>query len=127
VEINSALVSAQNRKRLYWTNIPFEMPEGQGILLKGVLESGSADRDKSYCLDANYYKGCSYEYYKKKCRRQMVLDADTWRMLYPVECERLQTLPDGYTEGVSNTQRYKMLGNGWTRDVISHIFEGIKQ
>jgi DNA-cytosine methyltransferase len=50
------------------------------------------------------------------------------RKLTPVECERLQTVPDGYTEveGVSNTQRYKMLGNGWTVDVIAHIFKGLK-
>ena len=50
----------------------------------------------------------------------------TWRKLTPVECERLQTLPDNYTEGVSNTQRYKMIGNGWTVDVIAHILKGIK-
>lgn len=45
------------------------------------------------------------------------------RKLTPIECERLQTLPDNYTDGVSNSQRYKMLGNGWTCDVIAHIFE----
>jgi len=49
-----------------------------------------------------------------------------WRKLTPLECERLQTVPDNYTEGVSNTQRYKMLGNGWTIDVISHILSNIK-
>ena len=49
-----------------------------------------------------------------------------WRKLTPLECERLQTVPDGYTSAVSNSQRYKMLGNGWTVDVITHIFEGIK-
>ena len=48
-----------------------------------------------------------------------------WRKLTPLECERLQTVPDNYTEGVSNTQRYKMLGNGWTVDVIAHIFKSI--
>ena len=48
------------------------------------------------------------------------------RKLTPIECERLQTLPDNYTEGVSNSQRYKMLGNGWTVDVIAHIFKGLK-
>jgi site-specific DNA-cytosine methylase len=47
------------------------------------------------------------------------------RKLTPLECERLQTLPDGYTEGVSNTQRYKAIGNGWTVDVIAHIFSFI--
>jgi len=48
------------------------------------------------------------------------------RKLTPVECERLQTLPDNYTKGVSNTQRYKMLGNGWTVDVIAHILRNIR-
>jgi DNA (cytosine-5)-methyltransferase 3A len=50
-----------------------------------------------------------------------------YRKLTPLECERLQTVPDNYTEGVSNTQRYKMLGNGWTVEVIKHIFKGIEQ
>jgi len=49
-----------------------------------------------------------------------------WRKLTPLECERLQTVPDGYTAHVSNTQRYKMLGNGWTVDVICHLLEGMK-
>ena len=49
-----------------------------------------------------------------------------WRKLTPLECERLQTLPDNYTTHVSNTQRYKMLGNGFTVDVIAHILKGIK-
>jgi DNA (cytosine-5)-methyltransferase 3A len=48
------------------------------------------------------------------------------RRLTPIECERLQTIPDNYTEGVSNTQRYKMIGNGWTVDVIKHIFESME-
>jgi site-specific DNA-cytosine methylase len=51
---------------------------------------------------------------------------ELYRKLTPLECERLQTVPDGYTEGVSKTQRYKMLGNGWTVDVISEIMKGIK-
>ena len=48
-----------------------------------------------------------------------------WRRLTPLECERLQTVPDNYTDGVSNTQRYKMLGNGWTVDVIAHILKNM--
>lgn len=48
-------------------------------------------------------------------------------ILTPLECERLQTLPDNYTEGVSNTQRYKAIGNGWTVDVIAHIFKYLKK
>jgi len=51
----------------------------------------------------------------------VVVQGMTWRKLTPVECERLQTLPDNYTEGVSKTQRYKMIGNAWTVDVIAHI------
>ena len=55
----------------------------------------------------------------------VVVEGMTWRKLTPVECERLQTLPDNYTEGVSKTQRYKMIGNGWTVDVIAHILKGV--
>ena len=56
----------------------------------------------------------------------VVVEGMTWRKLTPVECERLQTLPDNYTEGVSKTQRYKMIGNGWTVDVIAHILKGVR-
>lgn len=183
--INSALVSAQSRKRLYWTNIPnIKQPKDKGILLKDIIEDGLVDRDKSYCIDANYFKGGSVKMYIEKKRRQLVMhqpekrllvqvgmaddikgydiikriyskegkspslatlqgghreskisldtNDDKWiqnisyRKLTPLECERLQTVPDNYTEGVSNTQRYKMLGNGWTVDVIAHIFSSIK-
>ena len=48
-----------------------------------------------------------------------------WRKLTPIECERLQTVPDNYTNHVSNTQRYKMLGNGWTIEVITHILKNM--
>jgi site-specific DNA-cytosine methylase len=56
----------------------------------------------------------------------LLLNEGLVRKLTPVECERLQTVPDGYTSCVSDTQRYKMLGNGWTVDVIAHIFKGLK-
>lgn len=55
-----------------------------------------------------------------------VFDGETIRKVTPEECEKLQTVPDGYTSCVSDTQRYKMLGNGWTVDVIAHIFQGLK-
>jgi DNA-cytosine methyltransferase len=208
IQINSALVSAQNRNRLYWTNIPgIEQPEDEGILLKDIIENATADKDKSYCLDANYYKGASKEQSDLKGRRQLVCtggafrgrnpentsdrtpgapteqrleinetgksnaltsvskdslvisnyncdnpvnietekmnclraqaggitkgigittDNITWRKLTPIECERLQTVPDDYTNHVSNSQRYRMLGNGWTVDVIVHIFKNIE-
>ena len=49
-----------------------------------------------------------------------------WRKLTPIECERLQTVPDQYSESISKSQRYKLLGNGWTVDVIYHILKGVK-
>lgn len=122
IKINSALVSAQNRLRCYWTNIPgIEQPTDKGILLKDILESGEVDRDKAYCIDANYYKGASLETYLKKKRRQLVFEGGKTRKLSPMECERLQTFSDGYTNHVSNTQRYKALGNSFTVDIIAHI------
>ena len=170
VAINSALVSAQSRQRLYWTNIPFTMPEDKGIVLGDVLETGFTDRDKSHCIDANYFKGGNLKSYFDKGRRQLVfnkpiqvnpskkaggkqpyiqdrvfskqgkshaltasfasrtnVDDKGFRKLTPLECERLQTVPEGYTNHVSNTQRYKMLGNGWTVDVIATILEGINK
>ena len=172
IEINSNLFSAQNRKRLYWTNIPFDRAiTDKNIKLKDIIEHGIVDRDKSHCLDANYWKGGNLTSYFEKSRRQLVFSEDglchvgladvngydlmkrvyhiegkaptlnactggnrepkiavgetLWRKLTPLECERLQTVPEGYTEGVSNTQRYKMLGNGWTVDVVAHIFKGL--
>lgn len=157
VFINSALLSAQNRQRYYWANWEFGQPEDKGITLADILEDGEVDRDKSYCIDASYHRGGSPTQYFNKARRQLVFhpidrvteptgktDAiikslgpkafkkvdgeDTYyRMLTPLECERLQTVPDGYTAHVSNTQRYRMLGNGWTVDVIAHIFRGLVQ
>ena len=59
-------------------------------------------------------------------KQNAVLSSDmTYRKLTPIECERLQTVPDNYTNHASNTQRYKMLGNGWTVDVIAHIFRSM--
>ncbi len=57
----------------------------------------------------------------------VVITHPTYRKLTPLECERLQTVPDGYTSGVSNTQRYKLLGNGFTVDVIKHILQEMIQ
>ena len=229
--INSALVSAQNRKRFYWTNIDgIEQPQDLGLVLSDILMDGHVDRDKSYCIDASYYKGGNPKSYFGKSRRQLVFnrpcelkdfdseaechhvatatdinghdslkrvyaatgksptlntmtggnrepkvlivpeatkkgyteiqDGDcfdatfptsktrrgrnmkyksncltatnyeymryehpTYRKLTPCECEALQTFPIGYTEGVSNSQRYRSLGNSFTVDVVAHIFK----
>lgn len=144
VLINSNLVSAQNRQRLYWTNIPdITVPEDRGILLKDILE----DDKGSYPLSKRHYdaflksypswkesplegksKPILASYYKQPPHCPYVKSDFTesgYRRLTPVECERLQTLPDNYTEGVSDSARYKMIGNGWTVDVISHILKNI--
>lgn len=128
IEINSSLVSAQNRKRLYWTNIPVAEIEPKQVYLKDLIESGFVDRDKSHCLDASYYHGSNLRNYIVKRRRQIVFERTmpiSFRKLTVLECKRLQTVPDDYKMNVSNSQAYKMLGNGWTVDVIAHIFKGI--
>ena len=243
IEINSALLSAQNRKRLYWTNIKdVKQPDDKGILLKDIVHEttgpGLSGKElgymlksndkwlknrtnrlecylnhphkKHHCLTANFCKGVPYNAFYEQLNSFVVpfdktlqildkevergkietfkLDAQGNRVYFihgnavtlgrdvkddeylfgcltpdrldkrqngqrfndgqkfytltaqdkhgiliegyirkitPIECERLQTLPDNYTEGISNTQRYKALGNGWTVDVISHIFKNI--
>ena len=70
--------------------------------------------------------GSSSEYLTSVKKKTLALgEKHFWRKLTPLECERLQTVPDNYTQGVSNTQRYKMIGNGWTVDVIAHILKNI--
>lgn len=126
IVINSALLSAQNRVRLYWTNMPgIEQPNDKCVVLADIVESGVVDREKSYCIDANYFKGGNLTQYFDKKRRQLVFIGDDYRKLSPTECERLQTVPDGYTNHVSNTQRYKMLGNGFTVSVIEHLLKNM--
>ena len=218
--INSALVSAQNRQRLYWTNIPgVEQPEDRGILLRDILESGLCWKEKAYTLrvSAGHHQGTSnilrsittngkfgylgaaepvrigtiesdaknadfdsqqyrvysldgksvtlcgqgggvgaktglyavpysggfilknaiaskektYPVYKvkdgqitMKGKQYPIKLADGFyiiRKLTVTECMRLQTVPEDYIFPVSDTQAYKMLGNGWTVDVIAHI------
>jgi site-specific DNA-cytosine methylase len=133
IYLDSNLVSAQNRKRYYWTNIPnIIRPEDKGIVISKILEMPGitvvkshgewCERQlKSQCLDANYHKGAD-----NHGQRTMIKNDENIRKLTPIECERLQTVPDNYTEGVSNTQRYKMLGNGFTVDIIAHILKGMK-
>jgi len=159
VMINAALVSAQNRKRLFWTNIPVEQPEDRKIYLKDVLESGC---DKSLIVNAKYEINANLKPLVEKpirigqigkggqgdriysiegksvtlsalgggrgAKTGLYLVNDDVRKLSPVECERLMGLPDNYTkaEGVSATQQYKMIGNGFPSDVIAHILNGAK-
>lgn len=193
IQINSSLVSAQNRVRYYWTNIEgIQQPIDNGLVLSDILEQSVEEKfylsyeavdymsrlrngkqrweyhknplnGKSVCLTANMYKGVPYGVIRfNKPNQIAVLDMkgnDSIRRVYddsgkspclttsngghrqpkifdyekefarkltPLECERLQTFPDNYTEGVSNSQRYKALGNSWTVDVVAHIFKNLK-
>lgn len=147
--INSNLVSAQDRERLYWTNIlGIKQPKDKGILLKDIMEAE---------VDEKYYYKQPFDFHgwnKKNCatlhvsghdiikrvynpymkcatltavnggyQEKKVLHKNRVRKLTPVEYERLQTLPDDYTKGISNTARYTAIGNGWTVDVIAHILK----
>lgn len=151
VEINSSLVSAQMRKRLYWANFPITQPEDRGLVLQDILEDAITEKEKSYCIDA-HYEGGTVKNYLEDCKRQLVYqinqskesgakqpyqqnrvyfpggkhpaictearggvptnsaditgryldpygNALPFRKLTPIECERLQTVPDNYTEG----------------------------
>lgn len=187
--INSALVSAQNRQRYYWTNIPnVKQPADKGVLIAHILEP-SENVDEKYILKGNYKEWFDKNFEKLRKKTMIALDGDksiphlartyaSWRgnfvsvtskgiiqinpsresqgrqpfqqnRLYckdgispaiqtgsipnildenylvrkytHIEVERLQTVPDNYTNHVSDSQRYKMLGNGWTVDVIVHI------
>lgn len=156
IEINSALVSAQNRKRLYWTNIPgVEQPEDKGIMLKDIIESGEVDRDKSLCLTRRYcgfagsqsylrrryfgksmgqavFENCSPQIQKEHWQLD---DRKEWegigiiRSLRVSECEKLQTLPVGYVGNIllDEAQAKSVIGNGWTVDVIAHILSFIPE
>lgn len=130
LRINSRLVSGQLRDRLYWTNIPQTgPPPDQGVSFQSILEDGEARIPKAYTLTATYHKkgaeATRQRNFDKSQRPISWLSPTTSRWLTPLECERLQTVPENYTDHVSNTQRYKMLGNGWTVDVIAHLLKGI--
>lgn len=150
--IDSNLVSAQDRERLYWTNIPnVTQPEDKKLVLKDIMEEN--------VLDAYFYnKPFTFHGYDKKViatlevnshdivkrvynpnnkcgtltainggyQEKKVFDKGRVRKLTPLEYERLQTLPEGYTYGVSETSRRSLCGDGWTVDVLTHIFKNIK-
>jgi DNA (cytosine-5)-methyltransferase 3A len=170
IEINSSLLSAQNRVRLYWTNIPnIERPENKNINLVDILDdieviSPAAIRGRylnkatilgrrlnergvrddcnksipiTQCLEvreSNRNKSnCLTTVAKDNVLTSMPIgrhpDAFGRRLPYRHytrrECERLQTVPEGYTDSVSDNQAKRMLGNGWTVDVIAHILRSI--
>ena len=148
--INSSLVSAQNRQRFYWFNWGASLPDDLSIHMNDILDGGyRSTRPKAYCLDANYGKGTNFRRYFYCGSRQLVLepgympspmtketangvmrsDGSRWRKLSVAECERLQTVPAGYVDNVSipEVEKYKVLGNGWTVDVITHLLKELQK
>ena len=149
IEINSNLVSAQSRPRLYWTNIPnVTQPIDRGLFIKDILLETPLELFSDPRIEASkvttknyikwdisgkgYYSQQDRAYFKNgkmccvprsqaKSKTLVVHDEGVYRRLSPLEIERLQTIPDNYTEGVSKTQRLKMIGNGWTIAMITHI------
>lgn len=128
--INSDIVSAQQRSRYYWCNWSLPDIKNKSILFQDILDKDEARIPKAFALTRTYYKGggehTRQRNFKRSQRPIAWISNNETRHLTPVECERLQTVPDNYTSCVSNTQRYKMLGNGWTIDVIVEILKGIK-
>ena len=147
VLFNSSLVSAQTRARYYWTNIPFNLPEDKGIELKHILdktpsgaeklspgrlrwllsEKGQLTVSKGYAKIDPIKAGCLTARSDASWNCNYVTRNGEITKLTPEEYEKLQTVPVGYTSCVSNSERYKMLGNGWTVDVIAHIFKNLRQ
>lgn len=172
IMINAAIVSAQTRKRLFWTNIPnVTHPDDRNIYLKDIIHENTDGREtKEYIVleKAGYKEKLKSNTVRSSGRGSGLHDKHNWdtirighfnkggqgdrvysiegksiclsangggrgaktglylineyiRKLTPIECERLQGLPDNYTEGASKTQRYKMLGNAFNVDVISHL------
>jgi DNA (cytosine-5)-methyltransferase 3A len=150
--IDSNCFSAQDRPRLYWTNLPVDVSilKESSLSLKDIMEKN---------VDKKYFYNCDFDYLGDKkvsailhinghdilkrvhspnfkshtlttCgggnTQKKVMDNGRPRKLTPLEYERLQTLPDNYTSCVSNSQRYNTCGNGWTVDVIAHIFKYLK-
>ncbi len=139
IEINSALVSAQNRPRIYWTNIPnIEQPKDRGITygsiadFKGDILSQRAEertktnkRVRTITSLADKVPTILRNQSKKSTDSVRINVSGEWRWLSLLESERAQTLPDGYTIQAPNTHRFEMIGNGWTVDVIAHMFNNL--
>lgn len=145
IAINSRLLTYNQRKRIYWTNIPCGgPPEDRNLKTKDFIGGDSYGtirvlKDKTRVVvesDEIHSLTARYTDLNGSSRPVIILDrgcigeafdsskvGTSYRMLTPIECERLQTVPDNYTSCVSNPQRYKMLGNGWTVDVIAHILK----
>lgn len=154
VMINSSSFVPQNRERYYWTNIPYEqVSQGIGMSFRNIMELQAPEKyyyKKEFVLDDDKTKNVigtlfvnTYEANRRifnpdgiigclTCvtggyQEKKVYDdkAGRVRKILPIEYERLQGLPDGYTEGLCDSKRYSVCGNGWTIPVIAHLFKGI--
>ena len=153
VFINSKIVSAHSRPRLYWSNWGVTLPADKGLFLRDIQHVKNPDKkyylskkildgfkrkikrrehlksgfDKLNIISPDQKVSClTARYHKTAMSDPFISDEHGVRRLTPTECERAQTVEDEYTNHVSDTQRYRMLGNGWTVDVITHIFESMK-
>lgn len=165
IEINASLVSAQHRRRLFWTNIPgVVQPTDKNISLSDILQKdvqekyfvpvqcsdpikddmppsavamiGRKIKDGKRCDNdpkVGYTQRIAFKKYKGKSGTLSTVQKDNLlyinkkiRKLTPIECERLQGVPDNYTSSISDSQRYKCLGNAFNVDVIAHILSFIK-
>lgn len=138
IKINSSLVSGHLRSRYYWTNISnVAVPQDRGIFLNDILEYGKSERSKSVTLLASYGEKTEalsgVKHYQTRSVGQLIPDSNKpfgFRKLTVKEASRLQTVPDDYLVGVpdiSDKEKYRALGNGWTVDVIAHILKNINQ
>lgn len=135
ININSCLVSGALRNRYYWTNIPgVTHPEDRGIKLKDILTSGHTDRDKARALLVSDSRPLSDKQRMLRRYRKSGFTTIVWenigddnsiRYLNQVELERCQTIPVGYTKILTRNQAANVLGDGWTVEVIAHIFSFI--
>jgi site-specific DNA-cytosine methylase len=118
--INKKLTSINGQKSL---PIMRQYDQSKNGTFLCVDSNGRIDLEKTGSITSRYGKGVETHGSNPFL---LNIDSKRYRKLTPIECERLQTVPDNYTNHVSNTQRYKMLGNGWTVDVIAHIFSQIE-
>lgn len=148
VLIDSSCFSAQLRKRLYWTNLDIKQIEDKNILLKDIIEDGFVDKDKAYCIDASYIRNSNPFGYIKKSRGTLIFDSikdlkrfrnmtreellseesikdKCWRRLTRKELEMLQNIPESYTQIIEYNKAAHAIGNGWTVNVIAHIFSSL--
>lgn len=146
IEINSSCVIPQNRVRLYWTNIPnVSIPENKGLVLSDVIPDavsgggyrGIPDKSKPKKEDGKYHYVQNFTVRNDNLANCLVTSISTTgkyvtkngdiKTFTPEEAELLQTLDKGYTylPDISPSARYKMIGNSWTKNVITHLFKGL--